>query len=274
MKNVENKMRRIRFILFGSALLLFTAVIAAAAAELHGVTGTFQKTCPLAPGGKVSLENINGNLKVITWNKDEVKIEAEKYADNKEALSDLNIEVDAARNIVAIHTRYPGDTAGNRGNGMRVDYILTVPRNSNLEKVKTVNGQIDITGVTGKVTVSTVNGSVDARDISGGCELETVNGKVDAEFTSLPGGSDVRLKSVNGALVLRLPDNPDASIEASTTVGNISNDFGLESTRESDEHSFVRIGDALSGKLGNGSTAIEMHTVNGSIDILKSKGNR
>ena len=213
MKNMEDEMKRFRFTLLGSALLLCVAVVAVAATGSHGVTETFQKTCALAPDGKVSL-------------------------------------------------------------GMHVDYILTVPRNSSLEEVKIVNGQIDISGLAGNVTVSTVNGSVDARDLSGGCEFETANGKVDAEFTSLASGSDVRLKSVNGALMLRLPDNPDARIKASTTVGNISNDFGLESTRESDEHSVVRIGDALSGTLGKGSASIEMHTVNGSIDILKSNINR
>lgn len=267
-------MRSIRFMVLGLAAFALAACLTSAAPRSSGASEKFEKTYPLSVGGTVSLQNVNGNLKVMTWDKSDVKVEAMKYADDEASLADLRINVDATRDMISIRTHYPDSHGDNHGHGAAVDYVLTVPKGANLDKISVVNGHVDISGLSGDVSVSTVNGDIKALGLGGRCELETVNGTVDAKFVSLRRGVDIRMRTVNGGLVLRLPDKPDADINASTTTGRISNEFGLESSREGGHDSFVRVGARLRGKLGSGGSSISLKTVNGSISILKSESPR
>ncbi len=255
-------------------VLLFAAFSTSAATGKGSVTEKFEKSYAISAGGTVSLENVNGDVKVTTWDKNEVKVEAVKSADSREALDKLKIEVDASSDRVEVHTRYPKHENGDNGHNMSVNYVLTVPKGASLDEVKTVNGQVEIAGVKGDVTVSTVNGWIKTDGLKGNCDLKTVNGKIDAEFSALRSGHEINMKSVNGVLTLRLPENPDANIEASTTVGKISDDFGLQTSRRSDQHSYVRVGDRLRAKLGNGGARVVLETVNGNISIIRSSSDR
>lgn len=274
MNGKGSEMRYLKFIAIQFAVLLLAAYSASAASGKRGVSEKFEKSYAITTGGAVSLENVNGNVKVTTWDKNEVRIEAFKSADSREALDRLKIEVDASGKRVEIHTRYPRHEDGGNGHDMSVNYVLTVPKGVSLDRIRTVNGQVDIAGVQGDVTVSTVNGPIETDGLKGSCELKTVNGRINAEFSALPSGQEVNLKSVNGVLTLGLPDNANANIKASTTVGRISSDFGLEKSGRSASNSFVRVGESLRGKLGNGGTRVTLETVNGSIDIVKSIAHR
>ncbi len=267
-------MRRIGTLTIGLALLVAAAGRVYPSSHSHGASEQFQKTCTLGSRGTVSLQNLNGNLSIKAWDKNEVMIKAVKYADNQEELVSLEIEVDATGDRVAIDTKYPDESDGGHGHGAGVDYSLTIPRDAKIEKVKIVNGEIEISGVSGKVEASDVNGTIHADGLRDGCDLGTVNGNVDATFDGLSAAGDVRLKSVNGGLTLRLPDNAGADVDARVTTGRISNEFGLESSRERNRHSFVKVGDAIRGKIGNGGVLVRLETVNGSIRLLKSGSSR
>ncbi len=264
-------MRSFRLIGIQFAVILSAAAIAFASSNAGRVGEKYDKSFPLNPGGKVSLQNVNGDLKVVTWEKNEVRVQAEKYADDEDALARLKINVDASKDMIAIDTEYPVSHGDKHGHGVSVDYILTVPKNANLEKVSIVNGRVEITGVAGDVEASTVNGTVETSGLGGRCDLSTVNGKVEAGFTAISRSADIRLNTVNGSLTVRLPGHPNVSIKAATTTGRISNEFGLESSAELNEGSFVRVGDRLHAKLGNGSALLRLNAVNGNISILKSE---
>ncbi len=60
---------------------------------------------------------------------------------------------------------------------------------------------------------------------------------------------------------MSLPSSASAELQAKTVNGRISNGFGIPVNR----HRFV--GSDLSGTLGSGGARIEVHTVNGTIDI-------
>ena len=58
---------------FGLALTLSGSLQAQNTEELRE---EFNRSFPLSAGGRVSLENISGEVKVIAWDRNEVKIEA------------------------------------------------------------------------------------------------------------------------------------------------------------------------------------------------------
>ncbi len=245
-------------------------------ARESGITEEFHQSYALSSGGSVRLNNINGGVRIKVWDKDEVKIDAVKHADNKDMMDQLEIVVNASHDLVDVDTKYPenSNTHNHNGQGPWVEYTITVPKDANLDSIKTINGDLEISGVEGKIKASTINGTVHASDIKNDCRLETINGKVKAGFASLGSGSDVTLKSVNGSIVINLPTDASARIKASAFRGHISDDFGLVSSRESEGHSFIKFGDSIDGKIGDGSASLNAETVNGGIKILKSEENK
>ena len=71
------------------------------------VTQEFHKTVPLSADGRVSLSNINGDVEITGWNKNEVQIDAVKTARDQQRLDEARIEVNANSNSVKIETHYP-----------------------------------------------------------------------------------------------------------------------------------------------------------------------
>ena len=50
------------------------------------------------------------------------------------------------------------------------------------DEIKLINGQLDVTGVTGEVRASCINGRLEAHDLAGRAKLSTINGQAGSEF--------------------------------------------------------------------------------------------
>lgn len=228
------------------------------------LTEEFHHTYPLAAGGRIDLDNINGAVHITAWDQNEVKVDAVKSANTRERLDEAQIEVDASNDSISIRTRYHDHdlTWNNDGwnNPASVEYTLMVPRNARLDEIKLVNSNLDITGVTGEVWASCVNGQLVAKGLQGRAKLSTVNGRMEAEFDRL-GNTSLELTSVNGALELTVPSDANAEIEASTVNGGIHNDLGIHVVH----HRWV--GHDMHAELGSGGTRIRLSNVNGRIEV-------
>jgi len=201
----------------GTVCALLVLALGAHASDRRGAfTEEFHQTYALTADGHVELENINGAVHISTWDRNEVKVDAIKYADAKDRLDDAHIEIDAGKDYVSIRTEYRDhDHWGLNVNPASVEYTLTVPRTVRLDEIKLINGSLDVTGVSGEVHASCINGRLDAHNLSGRAELSTINGHLDAKFDQLS-GSPVELNSVNGSVELTIPSDSKAEIEAST----------------------------------------------------------
>ncbi|HTR65537.1 MAG TPA: hypothetical protein VMH85_07175 [Terriglobales bacterium] len=235
------------------------------------LTEEFHQTYSLTPNGRLELQNINGPVHITAWDRNEVKLDAVKSANSKERLDEAKIQVDAATDRISIRTEYPHHdrTFNNDGwdNPASVEYTLTVPRGVSLDEVNLINGELDLTGLTGEVQASCINGTLNAQGLAGRVKLSTINGRLQAQFEKL-GSSPVELSSVNGGLSLTLPSDAKAELEASTVHGGISNDFGLRV----DNHRWI--GHDLRGELGGGGTRIHLDNVNGRIEIRHAADGR
>jgi DUF4097 and DUF4098 domain-containing protein YvlB len=255
----------------GTICALFVLALGAHASDSHAYTEEFHHTYALNPDGRVELDNINGAVHISSWDRNEVKVDAVKYAGSKERLEEAKIEIESGKEYLEIRTKYPDHEMnfnwGSRNNPAGVEYTLTVPRNARLDEIKLINGSLDITGVSGEVRASCINGKLVAHNLSGRAELSTINGHLDARFDQLSGKS-VELNSVNGSLELTIPSDSKAEIEASTVSGGIENDFGLHVNN----HRYV--GHDLRGELGSGGPRIKLENVNGRIEIRHASDGR
>jgi hypothetical protein len=221
----------------------------------------FHRSYPLSADGRVSIRNVNGAIRVSGWDRHEVKVDAVKQARTPEALRDLEIQVDARADAVDIRTHY-GNREGDKDHAA-VEYTVTVPRNARLDQVKTVNGAIEVEGISGEVKASSVNGSVTARRLGGGLDLATVNGRVEAGLERLQ-SKPVSLKSVNGTVALIIPPAAGARLRAQTVHGDITGDFDIPVRRA--PHGPGR---DLETTIGTGGPEVRLSTVNGGIRVRR-----
>jgi hypothetical protein len=263
MKN-QRKLSTWLGVIVGTLCALLLAAQGQASDRGRAFTEEFHQTYALSPGGQINLENINGAVHITAWDRNEVKVDAVKYADRQERLAEAQIRVDAGKDRISIRTEYRDHdhTFNHPGwnNPASVEYTLMVPRSARLDEIKLINGALDIHGVSGEVLASCINGKLAASGLQGRVRLSTINSPLVAQFDRL-GSSPLDLSSVNGSLELTLPSDAKAEIDASTVHGGIDNDFGLMVRN----HQWV--GHSMSGELGGGGTEIKLSNVNGAIAV-------
>jgi len=234
-----------------------------AAAERETETFTYE----LDEGGRISLENVNGNVSVNGGSGNTVTITAEKRADNQDDLDKLTIKIKAdssAIRIETVHEKSESRWFGSNNSG-QVTYTLTVPASANIDTISTINGDVDVEGVSGTVNAESVNGDLDLKGLLGDADLETTNGRIKASFDRMGGSQRVSADTVNGQITIVLPENASARVSAEVLNGGIdADDFGLEA----EKGGFV--GKDLNGSIGGGEARIDLDTVNGGIRVKRS----
>ena len=230
------------------------------------VTETETFSFELAENGRISLDNVNGDVRITGGSGNTVEIKADKRADSAEDLARLTIEIKADPDSIHIETREEksgGRWFGNHNSG-KVTYTLTVPAGVDLDTISTVNGNVEISDVSGTTNAESVNGDLLLENLMGDADLETTNGGIEAHFDALQGSQRIDAGTVNGRITLFLPENASARISAETLNGSINaEDFGLE------EDSGGYVGTDLNGTIGDGEARIDLDTVNGGIRVRK-----
>ena len=232
-------------------------------------TEKFEQSYPITANGRVSVSNVNGSVVVEGWDKNEVRLEATKIADSKEALAEVEIKVDSRADAFSVEADY-GNWRRDRGekgwknhSKLEVQFRLMVPRTAVLDEVETVNGSVTVSNFVNVTKISAVNGNVQASNLRGAANLSTVNGEVTADFDRLETGTKINLSTVNGRVNLTLPSDANATIRADSLNGSITNDFGLPVRKGQ------YVGRDLYGKVGSGEVQIRLNSVNGGLAISR-----
>src|SRR4030095_3921323 len=231
----------------------------------------FHQTYPLSLTGRVSLENINGDVQIKVWDRAALQVDGVKRAYRKDRLTEATIEVNATEENIRIKTEYPDGPQnfrsgqGRYDNPATVEYSLTVPRKATLESIELVNGSCDIDGVEGNVKATSINGHLNARGLLGEARLSTINGPLNASFNQLDESKSISLGSVNGNVTLVIPSNSNASVRAGTVHGGISSDFALKV-----KHGEY-CGHSMDGQIGTGGPRIKLGNVNGGIRVSRAQ---
>jgi hypothetical protein len=176
----------------------------------HRFQEDFHYTYNLKPGGRLSIENFNGSIEILGWEKDSVEISGTKYAGTENLLKEIKLDIAASPTEIRIRTLYPG---GRRG-GMGAKYILRVPHKTTLDRIESSNGSIRAESVEGAARMHTTNGSVRAMKVRGDLDIQTSNGSIEA--TDAEGAATLR--TTNGAVNV---EGLRGALEASTSNGRI-----------------------------------------------------
>src|SRR5216117_514443 len=224
------------------------------------ISKEFNQSYALQAGGFLELQNVNGTVDVQGWDRNEVEVHAVKTAKHKESdLERVSIEVDAKPDAVSITTRYPQ----NEGVEVAVDYTIHVPHGARVEHIGTVNGTLRIAGVDTVEDLHTVNGNIEVFEAGGSVHAHTTNGNVHLELTHLrdKDKNGATAETTNGSLVLAVPSDMQADVEARCLNGNFFSELPI--TMESSQRPRE-----MHGKLGRGGAPIHLRTVNGGIRVV------
>src|SRR5258707_13976599 len=232
--------------------------LAVAAVPGFAISKDFNQSYPLQPGGTFDLQNVNGTVEVQGWDKDVVEVHAVKTAKLKESdLERVSIDVSANAGGVSIATRYPQ----NEGVEVAVEYTIHVPHGAKLEHIGTVNGTLRVAGVEIVEDLHTVNGNIEVFEAGGNVHAHTTNGNVHLELAHLPDKTGATAETTNGSLVLAVPSDMQADVEARCLNGNFYSELPM--TMESNQRPRE-----VHGRLGRGGAPIHLRTVNGGIRVV------
>ncbi len=241
-----------------AAALLVMFLGAVWAVPSYAISKEFNQSYPLQPGGSFELQNVNGTVDVQGWDRNDVEVHALKTAKQKESdLDRVSIDVDAKPSAVSITTRYPQ----NEGVEVAVVYTIHVPHGARVEHLGTVNGTLRVSGVESVEDLHTVNGDIEVFEAGGSIHAHTTNGNVRLELARLQEKTGATAETTNGSLVLAVPSDTQADLEARCLNGNFFSELpiAMESTQHPRE---------MHGKLGRGGAPIQLRTVNGGIRVV------
>jgi predicted DNA-binding protein with PD1-like motif len=247
---------KLRKLLVPSVVLSFALAILAVPG--FAISKEFNQSYALQPGGTFELQNVNGTVEVQGWDKDVVEVHAVKTAKVRESdLERVAIDVHARPNSVAVMTRYPQ----NEGVEVAVEYTIHVPHGAKVEHLGTVNGTLRVAGVNEVDELHTVNGNIEVYEADNEVHAHTTNGNVHLELSHVHGVSGTVAETTNGSVILAVPANAQADLEARCLNGNFQSElpFAMEGSLRPRE---------IHGKLGQGGSPIKLHTVNGGIRVV------
>jgi hypothetical protein len=246
---------QMRRMLISFVMVVALAVLSTPARALDEV---FSKSYHLDSNGSVELQNINGSIEIMGWDRDTVEVYAVKSATTGSAdLSRVRIEVASAPGHLSVATRYPRE----KGVAVSVEYHIRVPRHARLSQIGTVNGAVRATHMETTGALRSVNGNVEVLDSAGGFSTHTTNGDLRLELRRLDPSEPVDAGTVNGSIRVALERNASAALDVHTLNGDFHSDLPVYVQSSTGSLQFR-------GLLGHGGTQLTLRTVNGTIRIL------
>jgi len=156
------------------------------------------------------------------------------------------------------------------------DLELLVPGKINL-KARTVEGNLDVSRVSGQFRIIGVNGSVHMSEIGGWGEARSVNGSVTVAFDSNP-AEDCIFKTINGDIEVSFKSGLSADMTFKTMNGEVMTDFDYETlppapTRVefSEGRTKFRLDASTGIRIASGGPRVEFESLNGDILVRKTK---
>jgi hypothetical protein len=235
------------------------------------------KTLPLAAGEDVRVETYKGSVKVTTWDRAEVAVEARIEADDScGSAKEVQNWVDQTR--VVIEKRHGGVSITSDYDALEhvsswfgsctsrpfVHYTIRMPKDAPL-KIKDYKSDLIVKELAAALDVDTYKGNLDVSGLAGAFHIETYKGKVNAGIVRLVG--DVTAETYKGSIVLHLPGAAAFELAAESGRGDLLVEFPAAETSASGRH---RRGLVARGAVNGGGPRVSLKTDKGSLALRKS----
>ena len=227
----------------------------------------------IAKGKTLEIRGVSGDIRATRASGSEAEVTAVKSA-RKSDPDDVEIRTIEHEDGVTICAVYPSrrgrantcepgrSNQNTDNNDVEVRFTVKVPAGVEFEGV-TVNGDIVAEDLPAGAEFHTVNGDIDV-SAAGSVEAETVNGSIEATMGSASWTGDLEFSTVNGGIRVTMPSGVNTDVKATTVNGSVDSDFEITMQGK------MRRG-AVQGRIGKGGSELELTTVNGSIELRRSR---
>ena len=217
------------------------------------------------PGGALRVDpGRNGGVAVRAWDRDSIDIVAkiQVQAGSEEEAEQL------ARDIRLVTTDGTIRAEGPSAHGATwwsVTFDVMAPRKKDLD-LSTENGPLKVRGISGSMSLSAHNGPIALYGVSGDVRARVRNGPLSVVLSGDHWeGVGLDAETVNGPVVLTIPENYSAKLETGTVNGPMSVDFPMTVTVQG------RLSHRLNTTLGSGGAPVRVVTPNGPL-VIKRRG--
>ncbi len=236
---------------------------------------------------KFFLANITGKVEIMGHDKETIQVSAVKSI-NAPTEDQLNKGIDeikvaklATEDYFAIYLDSPYSTfnkaedsfsySENCGSApcfsyaFKIDYIIRIPRNSNLIVENVNGGDINIKSIeTNTIRVRHITGSIGLESASANTDLETISGDITASFSSIPTDESF-FKTISGNLRISYPRTFAGKIHQKAGDGTFSTDFPIEQR-------FIKKQKVMqSFHIGEGGGTFRFETTSGNIELKSNE---
>src|SRR5215471_7472693 len=178
---------------------------------------TVSRKIRIGRNGQVTIQNVSGTITVTAGSGDEVTIDAVKRArGDREQLDRVDVIIEEHPGRVDIRTDYRRGGRFNNTNAW-VDYTVVVPDGASVD-LKSISGEVKVTGVKGSVRVQSISGAVTATGTPRVELAKTVSGSV--ELSGVSSAGDLTATTVSGSI--HVNGVKAHSFDANTVSGEIS----------------------------------------------------
>lgn len=250
-----------------NARILAIALVASAGCNLQISTDveakdTWTRSYPITATGTLSITSGNGRITVEAAETDTIEVTAERFVRAateelaQEQLAQFDMREDVSPDRVSIDSSTRGLTINV---SRRVNYTVRVPASLAAE-LRSSNGEISVTGLTGRLAASATNGRITGTDLRGAVRASTTNGVVALTMAALA-ADGVTADTTNGQVTITVPRSISATVSARVTNGAITHEnLDLQIVESSRRR--------LDGRVGGGGPMIEVSTTNGAVRFV------
>jgi len=285
-------------------ILVLTAAVLLLAVSARA--DEWEKKFDVTSAPQLTFRTGDGHIRVDTWDQKQISArivtEGWRIAEGTgypPSQNEVRVEATRSGDAVTIDLREPRNNwRFHIGRHWRIEIEIHLPRTADAT-LRTSDGHVSVSGLTGKLDVETSDGHITLTDVHGDLRLRSSDGHI--EGTSLDGkldagtsdgrirvsgrfdGLELRtsdgsveasvlagshpsaawsLRTSDGNVELRIPGNLDADLDAETDDGNISSDFPITVSGKIGRSS-------LHGKLNAGGPTIRLRTSDGHIRVSR-----
>ena len=219
------------------------------------------------PDVTLSVQNIDGAIRIYAAEEPVVLVQAVKKAYNAERLQGIRVDTKATRESVAITTNFPARKGPLSDRSGTVDYIIVVPQKAKIAQLELTNGEILVEGLRngGTARVHLVNGWLIGHNCFGNLDFKVETGRLDVAFDWWE-NHEISVKALNlhGHVHAIFPSEASLNLSATAPEGRIANGFGDKKTGPADiVHSIAEV-------IGpNAQAAVSLEARDGNIRIDK-----
>ena len=213
----------------------------------------------LAPGSRVELNSVSGNVTVETHAGSETEVHIVRSARSREDLRCRQFRVAATGNSLRL------DGNDNRRECRNVQVRQTVnlrlPRSVNLE-VNSVSGHVRVGELDGSVRMNSISGHATVRQAEGEAIFNSISGHVTLNLSRL-GGRGVRMSSVSGNIEVGLPEGANADWRVSSISGDVIADAPGVTVQKVGPSQYE-------GRIGAGGTEMTFSSISGNVRFRRA----